>query len=191
MRVRAHMCCLWARCRCSAHMCVCVCVCVRACMCVCVVMGHGPGPWGLRWAGGSSPWVLCSEGLCAPSLPVCILRLDAVRCPVGVNPFTKSLDWEPRRCQAPSPRPCGEAGPERTSPLTDHQDGQTCSPSRTLQDSPAWVAGAAPPAGSLGRCSRATSGLSFGTLGSRRFLALPGHCPPRVCRTWLQFCFTH
>ena len=175
----------------STYVCgVCVCVCVRVCVCVCVVMGHGPGPWGLRWAGGKLPvgsllwWRLCP-------ISACILRSDAVRGPVGINPCTKSLDWEARRCQAPSPRPCGEAGPERASPLTNHQDGRTCSPRRTLQDSPAWATRAAPPAGSLGRCSRATSGLSFRTLGSRRFLALPGHWPPRVSRTWLQFCFTH
>ena len=87
----------------------------------------------------------------------------------------KSLDRESRRCQAPSPRLCGETGLERAPPLTDHRDGRTRSLRQTLQDSPAWATGAAPPAGSLGRCSRATSDLSLQNtaLRSTRFLALP------------------
>ena len=57
---------------------------------------------------------------------------------------------------------------------TDHQDGRTCSPCQNLGDCLSWATGAAPPAGSLQRCSRATSSLFLQDLGLRsRFLALP------------------
>ena len=66
---------------------------------------------------------------------------------------------------------------------TDHQDERTRSPCQTLGDCPSWATGAAPPAGSLGRCSRATSGLSLQDPGLRsRFLALPW----ALTTTWPQ-----
>ena len=184
MPVCAHMYCLCARCRCSAHMCgACVCVCVYVC-------GNG------SWTGGLGPEVGRQVQVGAPRgfsalrrlcpTSAWILCLDSVLGPVGVNPCTKSLDREPRRCQAPSPWLCGETGPEHAPPLTDHQDGLTRCPGQTLQDSPAWATVAAPPAGSLGCCSRATSGLSLLNTGlsSRKFVALPWSlttmCPQKL-----------
>ena len=97
---------------------------------------------------------------------------------MGVNPGTKSLDCEPRRCQAPYPTTLqGSRTWARSIP--DHQDGRTHSTRRTLQDCPFWEARAAPPAGSLGRCSRATWSV---LPPSRRFLALPW----ALTTTWPQ-----
>ena len=123
-------CCLCARCRYTALMCavwecvcvLCMCACLRTlavcvhgvgaqhiyvrcgnvCVCVCVVMGHGLGAWGPRWAGGCR-WELPAGALlgwrlCPTSARV--LCLNAARRPVGINHGTKSLDQEPRRCQA-------------------------------------------------------------------------------------------
>ena len=80
--------------------------------CVCVVMGHGLGAWGPRWAGGRR-WELPAGALlrwrlCPTSARV--LHLDAARCPVDINRGMKSLDQEPRRCQAhpPTPSPAGK-----------------------------------------------------------------------------------
>ena len=91
----ADTCCVCARCRCIALMCA-------AWECVCVVMGHGLGAWGPRWAGGCR-WELPAGALlgwrlCPTSARV--LRLNAARRPVCINHGTKSLDQEPRRCQA-------------------------------------------------------------------------------------------
>ena len=58
---------------------------------------------------------------------------------------------------SPSPPTCREVTSECTPPLTDHQVEQTCFHCQTLGDCPSRVTGAAPPAGSLGRCSQATS----------------------------------
>ena len=84
----------------------------------------------------------------------------------------------------PFPLPCEEAGPERAPPITTHQDGRARSPRPTLQDCPSWAQGAAPPAGSLGRCSRATSSPSLqGTgLHSTKFLAVAW----ALTTAWLQ-----
>ena len=72
---------------------------------------------------------------------------------------------------------------------TDHQDGRTRSPCQTLGDCPSWATGAAPPAGSLRRCSRATSVCLCRTLGCARGSWLsPGPWPPRGRRTCSQLC---
>ena len=55
--------------------------------------------------------------------------------------------------------------PECAPPRTDLQDGRTGSPRRTVRDYPSWASGAAPPAGSLRRCSQATSSLALKDTG--------------------------
>ena len=74
------------------------------------------------------------------------------------------------------PPPCGEAGAERVPPLTDHRDGRTRCLRGTPQHGRSRASGAAPPAGSLGRCSPATSGLSLQDPGLR--LEVPGSSGP-------------
>ena len=178
VRLFADMCCTCARC----------CVGVQWHMCA-GVRGAGSG----SWAGGLGPEVGRRVQVGAPRGFSALMamphlfphsRLDAARCPVGVSPSTKSPDWEPRRCQPLLPPPCGEAGPEHAPSLIDHQGSQTRSPRPTLQDCPSWAQGAAPPAGSLGRCSRATSSPSLQDTGlhSTKLLALPW----ALTTAWLQ-----
>ena len=78
---------------------------------------------------------------------------------------------------APSSPTCREVILEHTPPLTDHQVKRTCFPCQTVWDCPSQVTGAAPPAGSLGHCSWATSGLS---------LQDSGLLPCALTTAWLQ-----
>ena len=128
---------------CGRCACVCACwwtraVCVhgvgaqRICVrrgSVCVVMDHGVGAWGSRWAGGRRwdfPQALCSDGVYAPHLPTFSVWMQHGAL-WGSTParshLTRSLGGI-----RPTPRPCGEAVPERTPSLTDQQDGRTRSP---------------------------------------------------------------
>ena len=132
-------------------------------------MGWGLGArGGQAGASGSSLWVLCSDGVYAPPLPAFSTWMQ--RGALWASTQARShLTVSLGGVKLPTPPPCWEAGLERAPSLTDHQDGQTLSLRPTLRDCPSWETKAAPPAGSLGRCSRATSNLS----SSRRFLALP------------------
>ena len=132
-----------------------------------LVVGHGLGAWGQRWAGR------CRWELPVGSLLWWHLWPTSAHSPTWMQhgAHTRSLGG----VSPPFPLPCEEAGPARAPPITNDRDGRTRSSRPTLQECASGASGAAPPAGSLGRRSRATSGLSLQitALRSTRFLALP------------------
>ena len=137
-------------------------------------MGGGLGARGGQvGTGGSSPGfsVLMASAPPLPAFSTWMQRGALWASTPARSHLTVSLGG----VRLPTPPPCGEAGLERAPFLTDQRDGQTRSPRRTLQDCPSWETGAAPPAGSLGRRSRATSGLSRRAPGGPRSVLGPDH----------------
>ena len=102
----------------------------RGSVCVC---GNGSWGGGQVVAGGRSPQALCSDGICAPTLPAfsAWMQHGALWSSTQARShLTGSLGGV-----RSTPPPRGEVGPEHTPSLTNQQDGRTCfphGPCRTL-----------------------------------------------------------
>ena len=160
---------------------VCACTCLQTCaihvhsVCRCAahmgVRSGGRAGSGSR-AGGLGPEVGRQVQVGAPrGFSALMASMTHIPTWMQHGAHTRSLGG----VSPPFPLPCEEAGPARAPPITNDRDGRTRSSRPTLQECASGASGAAPPAGSLGRRSRATSGLSLQitALRSTRFLALP------------------
>lgn len=152
-----------------ADMCCMCAVCVGAQRHMCAGAGV-PGSWywvmgwGLGPAVGRRAQVGAPRGFSAlmASMPHLFphSRLDAARCPVGVSPARSHLTGSIGGVGPLAPTLRGSRTRARSIPNGPSGESDPLSPPDPA-DAPSWARGAAPPAGSLGRCSRATSGPSL------------------------------